>query len=67
MDTRAEAADLQARIHRNLSGSERLLIAMQMSVAARDLALSRLRLEHPECDEAALLRLYLHLQFGIPV
>jgi hypothetical protein len=67
MDTTAEAAAIQMRIHQRLTGAERLIIAIRMSDAARELALSRLRLEHPDLDESALLRVYLRLQFGVPV
>ena len=67
MDTSAEAAAVQARIHRSLSGSQRLLIALQMSETVRELAFSRLRMEHPECEESDIRRMFLRSQFGVPV
>lgn len=55
-DTSPTVAALQARIHRSLTGCERLRIAIEMSLAARELSLARLRRQHPEWSDAELRR-----------
>ncbi len=69
-DTSAEAATTQAAIHRRMTGVERLRIAIDMSLAAREFALARLRAEHPGWDEdrvaAALIRLIYGLSPSAP-
>ncbi len=55
-DTSRAAAALQASIHRRLTGSQRLTIALEMSDFVRKLSLSRLRAEHPEWSEQDLKR-----------
>jgi hypothetical protein len=55
-DTTPEAAALQTSIHRGLSGAERLGLALDMSITARELALTRLRHQHPDWSEADLKR-----------
>lgn len=54
-DTSAEAATLQASIHRRLTGAERFRIALDMSVTARAFALARLRREHPAWSDRELM------------
>ena len=54
-DTSAEAASVQASVHRRLSGAERLRIALDMSVTVRAFALARLRREHPGWSERELM------------
>ncbi len=39
---------MQAAIHRRMSGDQRLRLACEMSDAARELALTRLRETHPD-------------------
>lgn len=53
-DTEQTAAAIQTEILRKLGGSERFLIAVEMSLAARELSLARLRRQHPEWSEAEL-------------
>ena len=53
-DTSRVVVELQASIHRGLTGSERLRIALDMSLAVRELSLSRLRAEHPDWSEVDL-------------
>lgn len=62
-DTSREAAALQASIQRRLTGPERLRIALDMSQFARELALSRLRLQHPDWSEVDLKRELLRYAF----
>lgn len=50
-DTSPEAAAIQAEIHRRMTGTQRLDLAIEMSMFARDLALTRLRREHPDWSE----------------
>lgn len=47
-DTESVAAEVQRAIQRNLTGAQRLQIAVEMSLLARDLAAAGLRSEHPE-------------------
>ncbi len=62
-DTNTEAGALQARIHQNLTGVERLALALEMSATARELALARLRTQHPEWSEADCRRELLRYAF----
>jgi len=55
-DTSRVAAALQASIHRGLTGSERLRVALDMSLAVRQLSLTRLRRQHPDWSELDLKR-----------
>jgi Rv0078B-related antitoxin len=63
-DTSAEAAQVQARIQRRLSGVERLRIAIDMSDLARRLLRARLQQDHPEWDDARLLHAMLPSTFA---
>ncbi len=63
-DTSPEAAEIQAAIHRRMTGVERLRMAMEMSLAARELAAARLRLEHPEWSEHQIKCELLRYAFG---
>ena len=63
-DTSAEAIAIQARIHRSLSGAERLDLAFEMSLAARELSLARLQEAHPEWSDAELRRELLRYSYS---
>ena len=63
-DTSPEAAALQISIQRKLTGAERLQLALDMSYAARELALARLRREHPDWSDWELKRELLRYAFG---
>jgi hypothetical protein len=63
-DTSPEAAEIQASIYRAMTGEQRLKLAMEMSLMARELALTRLRLEHPDWSEWELKRELLRYAFG---
>ena len=63
-DTSPEAAEIQAGIHRRMTGEERLRLAVEMSETARELALARLRAEHPEWSDRELKRELLRYAFG---
>lgn len=62
-DTSRAAAALQASIHRRLTGSQRLRVALDMSLAARELSLTRLRRQHPDWSELDLKRELLRYAF----
>lgn len=64
MDTSPAAAAIQLQIHRRLSGAERLQIAFDMSAMARELALTRLRLENPAASERELQTILLRMLHG---
>ena len=55
-DTSGTIEALQASIQRRLSGIERIRIAVEMSLVARELSGVRLRREHPDWSEDQLKR-----------
>ncbi len=60
-DPAAQAVLLEAQ--RALSGEQRLLLAFEMSLFARELAKEGIRREHPEWPEERLARELLRLAF----
>jgi hypothetical protein len=62
-DTNLEALEIQLRVQRKMTGEQRLLLALDMSLFARDLARERIRPAHPEWDEAQVNRELLRLAF----
>jgi hypothetical protein len=58
-----EALLAQVRVHRRLSGVERMRIAFEMSLTTRELALTRLRQQHPNWSEPELKRELLRYAF----
>jgi hypothetical protein len=62
-DTTPEALAIQVDIHRRMSGIERLQLACEMSDAARELALVRLRAAHPDWTGRQLARELLRSAF----
>jgi len=52
-------------IHRTLSGERRLAIAADMSAAARDLFLARLRQQHADWSERRLVQEWVRLVHGL--
>jgi len=63
-DTTAEAAAQQTRIYRRLTDVERLGLAFDMSLLARDLCQTRLRLQHPEWTDDEVNREILRYAFA---
>jgi hypothetical protein len=63
-DTSPEAQAIQDEIHRRMTGEERLKLAFEMSMTVRNLALSRLRKEHPDWTEWEFKRELLRYAFG---
>jgi Rv0078B-related antitoxin len=62
-DTSAEALTVQFEILREMTGEQRLLAALDMSLFARELSKTRIRREHPDWDERAVAREQLRLAF----
>jgi hypothetical protein len=62
-DTSPAAQAVQLEIHRSMSGEQRLLLAYEMSMFARELNRARLLREHPEWTEAEVARELLRLAF----
>jgi len=54
LDTNLQALAIRDRVLRRLPPVERLRIAMDMTDTLRDLAMSRLRAEHPQWSDADL-------------
>jgi hypothetical protein len=55
-DTSPAAQDLQAEIHRKMTGEQRLALALDMSDFARELAAERIREEHPDWSPSLIRR-----------
>jgi hypothetical protein len=62
-DTSAEAQAIQERIQSAMSGEQRLLMAWDMSLFARELARAGIRQEHPDWNDAQVKRELLRLAF----
>lgn len=62
-DTSPKARKIQLNIHRAMSGEQRILIALEMSLFARELARERIRSEHPDWDERQIERELLRIAF----
>jgi hypothetical protein len=55
-DTTPAAQAVQLQIQRAMPGEQRLLIAIEMSLFARELAAEGIRQEHPEWPETQITR-----------
>jgi hypothetical protein len=62
-DTSPAAQAVQLEILRAMSGEQRLLLAFEMSLFARELAREGIRRDHPEWPEARVARELLRLVF----
>ena len=62
-DTSPAAKKRQMEIFAAMSGEERILWALEASELVREFAKSKIRRDHPEWDEAKVLREVLRLQF----
>jgi hypothetical protein len=62
-DTTPEALAAQTEVYRKMTPVQRLEIAFEMSLAAREFALARLRIEHPDWTEKQLQREILRYAF----
>jgi glycine/serine hydroxymethyltransferase len=54
-DTSPEAMAVQASVHRNLGGPRKVLIACEMSDSVRAMAQARIKAQHPDFDDTAVL------------
>lgn len=62
-DTTPEARAIQEQIQRRMSGEQRLLLAWDMSLFARELTRAGIRHEHKDWSEAQVEREMLRLAF----
>jgi hypothetical protein len=62
-DTTPAAQAIQLQVQRAMSGEQRLLMAFEMSMFARELASERIRREHPEWPETQVVRELIRLAF----
>jgi hypothetical protein len=62
-DTNPSAQAVQLRVQRAMTGEQRLLMAFEMSIFARELSEERIRREHPEWPETQVARELLRLAF----
>ena len=63
-DTSEAAEAIQLRIRRGMSGEQRLLLALDMSLVARELSMGRIRNEHPEWSATEVARHFLRSLFA---
>jgi transcriptional regulator of nitric oxide reductase len=62
-DTSPSAEAVQLQVQRAMTGEQRLLMAFEMSMFARDLASERIRREHPGWTETQVARELIRLAF----
>ena len=62
-DTSPSAQVVQLKVQRAMSGEQRLLMAFEMSMFARELAMARVRSEHPDWPEKQIAMELLRLAF----
>ena len=62
-DTTPEAKALQIKIQSAMTGEQRITLAYEMSMFARDLAKEGIRRDHPDWTEAQIARELLRLAF----
>ena len=62
-DTSPKAKKLQMQIEAAMTGEQRLLEALEMSLLARELAKAKIRGDHPDWSEPKVAREVLRLQF----
>jgi hypothetical protein len=62
-DTTPSAQVIQLKVQRAMSGEQRLLMAFEMSMFARELARERIRREQPEWPETRVARELIRLAF----
>ena len=62
-DTHPTAQAVQVEIQRAMSGEQRLLLAFEMSLFARELNRERIRSEHPEWPEKQVAHELLRMAF----
>lgn len=62
-DTSAQAAEVQAGVYRGMTGSQKVQLAYEISMTAREFAASRIRSEHPDWSEADIGRELLRIAF----
>lgn len=63
-DTSPEAAKVRTRILREMTGSERLRLALDLSATTRRLALSGLRARDPDATDEELVLALIRLCYG---
>ncbi len=64
MDTTPEALAVQADVLRRMTGGQRFMLAWEMSLTMRELAMSRLRQEHPDWSDLEIQRQLLRYAFA---
>jgi hypothetical protein len=62
-DTSPKARALQLQIQQSMTGEQRLELAFEMSVFARELCRARIQQEHPDWSESSVARELLRLAF----
>jgi len=63
-DTTPEAAAIQLQLYRQAGPSRRAQIAVELSDAVREMALTGIRRRHPELSEREVRRSFLQMVYG---
>jgi Rv0078B-related antitoxin len=56
LDTTPEIAEMQARIHKSMTGEQRLLLALEMSYLSHAFAKAGIRSRHPDWSDEQVTR-----------
>jgi hypothetical protein len=62
-DSSPAALDVQLRAHRAMTGEQRLLLALEMSLFTRELAAAGIRHDHPDWPDSEIARELLRRAF----
>jgi Rv0078B-related antitoxin len=62
-DTSPKSREVQLQIHRSMSGEKLILVALEMSLFARELARDGIRQRHPDWNDSQVSRELLRLAF----
>lgn len=62
-DTGHVAREVQLQVQRAMTGEQRLLLAFEMSLFARELARAGIRRDHPDWEESRVARELLRFAF----
>lgn len=62
-DTSPQDMEIPPEMQRKMTGEQRLLLALEMSMRTKELTKARIRREHPDWTEAQVARELLRLEF----
>jgi len=62
-DTKPEIAEMQIQLFRSMTGGQRVLMGMEMSLLSREFTKAGIRREHPDWSEREVILELLRLAF----